>query len=442
MHRESCECSTEGLEIDRVPQTMSVLEKAQWEEYYPLNAIDNRNAGAPVEFEIKGHGEDFLDLAQTYVYIKLKITQTNGTDLAADTQTTPVNNFLHSMFNEIDLSLNGKIISPSTNTYPYRAYLETLLTYRRDTLKKSIKASNLWIKDEGGKMDTGNPHEDDTTAAGYNASLRGRHNLIAESKEVELFDRLHLDLFQQKNYLVNGVDVRLRFNRASTPFCLFGNADGKIKISSMMLFVRKVRPMPGIINRANALLNSSTAKYPLRRVEVKSFTIPAGTRSKITDNVFAGQLPKRVFLGMVSNTAFNGSIDTNPFNFQHFNCTKVEISLNGETQNTRPFEPDFANNSYLRSYLSLYQALGRIGEDWAPDIGQKEYGEGFTLWGYDFTPDQNAQSFEKFHLIKTGNMRIELQFSAALVNTINCIVYGEFDNVLEINKQREVSVDY
>ncbi|KAK3083338.1 hypothetical protein FSP39_019979 [Pinctada imbricata] len=227
MHRESCECSTEGLEIDRVPQTMSVLEKAQWEEYYPLNAIDNRNAGAPVEFEIKGHGEDFLDLAQTYVYIKLKITQTNGTDLANDTQTTPVNNFLHSMFNEIDLSLNGKIISPSTNTYPYRAYLETLLSYRPDTLKKSIKASNLWVKDEGGKMDTGNPHQDDKTDAAYNASLRARHSLIKESKEVELFDRLHLDMFQQKNYLVNGVDVRLRFNRASTPYCLFGTADGK-----------------------------------------------------------------------------------------------------------------------------------------------------------------------------------------------------------------------
>lgn len=96
---------------------------------------------------------------------------------------------------------------------------------------------------------------------------------------------------------------------------------------------------------------------------------------------------------------------------------------------------------YLRSYLSLYQALGKFGEDWAPDISFEEYKDGYTLWCVDFTKDQEAQ-LDKFHLIETGNLRIEVQFSQNTATTLNCLVYAEFDNLLEINKQREVSVDY
>ena len=221
-----------------------------------------------------------------------------------------------------------------------------------------------------------------------------------------------------------------------------GDADGAVDITSMVMYVRKVKPMPGVMNRVNQMLNTTTAKYPIRRVEVKSFTIPTGTRSKITDNVFAGQLPKRVFVGLVENAAYNGALDKNPFHFRHFDVSKVDVTLNGESQASRPFEPKFgAEKLYLRSYMSLYQTLGRIDDDWYPSISYEEYGDGFTLWGYDFTTDQNAHE-DQFHLLKTGNMCIELQFNTALTQTINCIVYAEFDNVVEINKQREVNHDY
>lgn len=69
---------------------------------------------------------------------------------------------------------------------------------------------------------------------------------------------------------------------------------------------------------------------------------------------------------------------------------------------TRPFEPDFANDQYPRSYLSLYQGLGKLGGDCAPNITLEEYKNGYTLWCVDFTKDQEAQQ-EKFHLIELEN---------------------------------------
>lgn len=150
-------------------------------------------------------------------------------------------------------------------------------------------------------------------------------------------------------------------------------------------------------------------------------------------------MPKRVVLRFVANSAFNGDSTKNPFNLKNAKVKKLEISINGESMSTRPFEPDFENNLYLMFYLSLYQGLGKLGEDWAPDITLKEYKNGYTLWCV--TKDQEAQ-LDKFHLIETGNLRIEVQFADNTTETLNCLVYAEFDNLLEINKQREVNIDY
>jgi len=118
-------------------------------EYHFLTAVRD---GGPIEFEISGSGEDYIDFANTVLYVKAKITANNGDNLAADAAVGPTNLFLHSLFSQVDISLNGTLVTPSTNTYPYRAMLETLLSYGEDS-KKSQLTSALFYKDTAGRMD-------------------------------------------------------------------------------------------------------------------------------------------------------------------------------------------------------------------------------------------------------------------------------------------------
>ena len=53
----------------------------------------------------------------------------------------------------MDISLYGTQFTASMNTYPYRAMLETLVSYGNDT-KKAQLTSELFYADEAGKMDT------------------------------------------------------------------------------------------------------------------------------------------------------------------------------------------------------------------------------------------------------------------------------------------------
>ena len=43
-----------------------------------------------------------------------------------------MNNLAHSLFKQINARLNGTLISPQTDTYHYKAYIETVLNNDRD----------------------------------------------------------------------------------------------------------------------------------------------------------------------------------------------------------------------------------------------------------------------------------------------------------------------
>ena len=63
-----------------------------------------------------------------------------------------------------------------------------------------------------------------------------------------------------------------------------------------------------------------------------------------------------------------------------------------------------------------------------------------TLYGFDLTADLSED--DHFNLAKDGTVRVDVKFSVALANTINVVVYAEFENILEIDRNRNVIFDY
>ena len=73
--------------------------------------------------------DDYLDLANTMLHVQVKVTRTDGVILELSYRVGQVNNWLHSRFSQVDVYLNGTLVTPSINRYAYRAYIETLLSY-------------------------------------------------------------------------------------------------------------------------------------------------------------------------------------------------------------------------------------------------------------------------------------------------------------------------
>jgi hypothetical protein len=147
VHEQSCECTKSELDLFSVPPTQTSIENGSWVEYNPVSTVTE---GTPIEFEVTGNGEDYIDFGNTYLHVKAKVTKADNTDLAADSVAAPTNLFLHSLFSPVDVSLNGTQITSPTNTYPYRAMIETLLSFGSDA-KMSQLTSALFYKDKAGK---------------------------------------------------------------------------------------------------------------------------------------------------------------------------------------------------------------------------------------------------------------------------------------------------
>lgn len=441
LHTHSSECLKSELDLFSLPPTQTSIESSQWIYYKPVTSLAD---DAPIEFVIPGHGEDYLDLTHTMLSLRIRVETSPPTGAGGDPiarsafKTGPVNHLLHSMFNQIDVYFNQKLVSPPNNAYAYRAYIEALLNYSSPA-KTSHLTSCLWDMDTPGHMD--NLVDSDTP----NQALVRRARYIQNGQALDLIGHLHCDVFNQDKFLINGVEVRMRLVRSKDSFCLMeSNSLSKIRILDASLLVRRAKISPGVLLAHARMLSKTTAKYPLTRVEVKTFTIHSGLVGETIDNVILGQLPKRVIVGFVDNKAFNGDRKLNPFNFKNYNINFFSLYADGVQIPSRPLQPSFSNEEplYVEAYHTLFSGTGIHFLNEGNSISREDYSQGFTLFAFDLTPDLSANCAEHWNLVKHGSLRLEVRFEKALPVTINCIVYAEFDNVLEIDSSRQIIVDF
>ena len=151
VHPFSKRCDKSEIDLFRVPPTQQSLERGRWIDYAPLSSVENPDSA--ITYLIAGTDE-YIDLSKTILTVRGEITKGDGTKLTGGGQTdvVPVNNFLHSLFKQVDVYLNGKQVTPAMGTYPYRAYIETFLNYDASA-KESQFTSALYYKDTATKMD-------------------------------------------------------------------------------------------------------------------------------------------------------------------------------------------------------------------------------------------------------------------------------------------------
>lgn len=278
------------LDLFSIPPIQTTVESGSLQSYRPITSLSNNG---PIEFVVSGSSSDeYLDLARVFIHIKAKIEKTDlpaGQEAAAALQRLgPTNNWLHSIFSQVDVYLNQKCITPPSSCYNFRAYIENLLNYSAES-KGSHLTTGIWNNDSPGHMDS---------VAVANEGFTKRNELTSDRKIVDLYGPLHCDLFNVDKYLINGVEMSIKLQRARDEFHLMASANttGKFEIIDAVLYVRKVKISATTLIAHHKALQVATAKYPITRVDVKTITIPATTQSRSLDNIYIGTLPKRYFI--------------------------------------------------------------------------------------------------------------------------------------------------
>ena len=205
-----------------------IAESAHFQDVHPTTALDNTTS--VIEFNIQASNVEYLDLNDTLLSLRAKVVKGDGTNMKTTDplQPVPSNYFLNALFSDVSLSLNDVQIEGGNSMYPYKATIENALNFSDDA-----KVLQL-------------------LPAGYSDEEDERKEWIADSKEFELVGALRLDFLNQPKYIVPGVSVRIRLQKAVDAFALHmakndaydGTSAWKMIISQCILYVRRVKVNP------------------------------------------------------------------------------------------------------------------------------------------------------------------------------------------------------
>ena len=273
--------------------------------YKPIASVDQSD----LDFLIPADNETYID-PDIKVYIRGKLTKVDGTALDDTDFTSVTNNFLHSLFSQCTVALNGTTITQGIEFYNYLSLLETFLTYVSDAACTHLKNS-MWFLDNGSLVPC-DPNGADSTNTGFMTRWR----LTKKGLEIELYGLIHRDFCNVPVYLLPGVRLQIKFTKAKSGFYLMNEkADSKsiFQFLDAQLWVRLVRPKPTISLAHKVVLSKdNVARYIMTTAELKSFTFSNGSQSLSVDNAVLGPIPQRLLFTMIKNNDFLGSIDTNP----------------------------------------------------------------------------------------------------------------------------------
>ena len=479
VHPFSKRCDKSEVDLFRVPPTQQSLERGRWIDYAPLSSVTNANSA--ITFLIAGTDE-YIDLSKTILTVTGKITKKDGEsklDGNDQSNVAPVNNFLHSLFRQVDVYLNGKQVTPAMGTYAYRSYIETLLNYDVSA-KQSQFSSALYYKDTPGQMDKvgalassktlnyktpgAQPNDAGTDASDKlyvpptgNQGFAKRHQFIQNGNRFVLSGPIFSDIFMTDRLLLNMMDLKVVLNRSSDAFSLMDLNDPaiepKVQLTDVVLKVRKVKVDQSVSDGVERMLKQTPALYPIRRVECKILTIPANQPNTRQDNIFSGIIPNSFVVGLVYVDATTGEYGKNPYNFQHFGVTSVSLTANGQEIPFKlltlkyPKDPDGkidpANDTELdfdEAYNSLFSGTGKIYSNGGLDITREDYPGGYVLYAFDLTPDM-CKSADYFNTVQRGSLTLALTFETSHKHAIGMVCYGDFENIIRIDAERNAIYD-
>lgn len=512
IHKLSHGTALPEYDLFSVPPTqLSVLEDIETEQR-PINIL--KPESREFTFEFATGVDEYVNFRETELYLRLRFVLPDGLTWMDFTTET---NFMHTLIQSVDISINDTPVTRASQTYPWRAFFESSLHSSTDALEGWL--TTAMVVPEYASPNCRYIPSDDKAQIGPWFELRGKlkldlaqqarailggcrycikitlnrnafvfnvrpekHVIIRDDDKhtvtatVRPFKRVLEDHFPSgdamwpprkkllrygssdspnfdnvpmqtgsgvENSNERGERVEREATRPLLPIKTRQDLCPEYQLQEALLLVHRSKVTPGTLEAHRKALTHATAKYPHTRVEVKTLTIGPGLSDITTEPIFTGQLPRRILVGFIPNEAIVGSPMISSFKFEAHAVNYLAFTVDGMQYPRNAFKPDFASNKYMREYYSLMQAFNLDSLHVPGRLAFDEYKDRCVLYAYNFTPDMgDGVHLGPANLIKRGVLGMHVRFSEPPTKTLSAVIYAEFDNIMEIDNDGNVRIDY
>uniref|UniRef100_A0A1I7YWB4 CUB_2 domain-containing protein n=1 Tax=Steinernema glaseri TaxID=37863 RepID=A0A1I7YWB4_9BILA len=276
------------------------------------------------------------------------------------------------------------------------------------------------------------------------SEYKARAKRIIDGKSVELMSPLHLNLASSGRLLPSYIDLRIVLYRNPDDLILMdlnGNGSGyKVVFEDLRLYVREVELLDSVSLALEKTLASGHAmKFPIKNVQMRSFHIPAGGYQLSPTVIHNTSIPRKVIVGLVSTEAYNGLLSKDPLKFSNYSLKNISIESGGRTFPDSRIDTDYDRGNYVRSFIQLYEGLNMTERNTSMGISFDSFADDHNLYVFNISPCSDNESFD---LISAGTTSLRMEFKSPIPSGgVTVIVYSEFQNLLSIDTNRNVTFD-
>ena len=438
VHEESRIAPVPELETSTVRPTQISIEKSHYTIHRPTSVLENSNL---IDLLLMP-SDDYTKLDESLLTLEVEVEMKKDGSHATvgDWKALKCCNYLmHSMFKNIEVTLGDKIITQSNNTYPYRAETEASIGFNKCS-KETHLALAFWDEDEENRSKKIRVEFPAGTAS---AATTDATLVTKDSVRFKMMGRLHFDLTFQDRAIVPNTPIRIKLFLHEPSFYLkYSTITPTIKIIDAEFRAMRCKPTSDQIKSLK--VGNKNHLYPVCRMDLKVATINPGSTNYNIDNLIIGTVPKRMFIKLVKNKAFNGDKGEDCLGYDNFKLNYAAAQIDGETFPYNGYRPDFTTPfGSMDVYWALLSTIREIGPDTMCHMTFEKF-KNAPIIPITFTPSiaSGCGYTDYVHPVKTGIVDLKLGFAEPPSESINVIAICEYDNVIEILPDRTVRTGY
>ena len=428
---EEHELVTDSLDLFSIPSIETAQIAGSPHIYLPVGGTIT-NEG-PYEIIVPNDGNDYLKVDSTYLYGEFQVVKADGTGFVAADKVSIVNNSPQSLFKQIDVYLNGTCVNDqATSTYHFKAFIENHFSYPTEIKATSLAARELYSADEPDK-------EIDWTDAAKHGFAQ-RRKVIREASTLCFMIKIHNDFLMQTKYLLPGVELKLRLVRNDDSHTIIADAAAaasKIVMKKLELHTRKITIEPSISSKIENALSSKSAMYVIAHSKIRAHLLAAATKNITVPQVVRGRLPRTFILFFVPNEAYSGNKTKNMYVFKNHTLEYFQVNVDGRPLIPNGWKIDWDGNKCIKQYVHMLDNIG-LGTNFTNGINIEDFKTNSCIFPFDMTPDL-CNSYNR-HGFESGHIDVDLGFKTALTEGIQLCVFAVYDEIITIDKNREVAL--
>ena len=235
-------------------------------------------------------------------------------------------------------------------------------------------------------------------------------------------------------------EIRIKIQRNDPSFCLISHVDTHpytIHLDEAFLLVKRHKIANSLKVAHELELQKEAMKFAVRRAEMKYYSKAAGHSDITIQNLTTGRIPRRIIFGIVTSSSFHGNIKTTPFNFIHCNITSIVLRKDSNTVPFETIEMNPAKNLYGQGYIALHQGSGHLLQDSDCAITPEMFSKGYCIIPLDISCGMS--DLGEIDQVRHGTITLQIKLSTALTAPVILITYCEYDEVIQMDKDRQVT---